>query len=222
MIPRSDIASIGPSGTGSSESGQSLQVEASRALERLLGRPCVSMKLDGAPMLAVFEPDSFEHARRAAAGVGAITSTALLHGLWLLPSGVRVPVITVPDRKVDHLRSAPHMAGETEAGFERLYSPAGVVHAVAFASRDAHGALERAIRFTPVFRRFVVAPNAGMLPREAESLAREWCIGLLELQSARARLHLAAGTAVVGVPTVYRWWIAELAYRQWLKREPSL
>ena len=74
-------------------------------------------------MLAAFELDPAEHERRQGVEVGAITSKALLHGLWLLPLGGFVPSGALPDVKVQQLRMAPHSVIESDRGFWRTYCP---------------------------------------------------------------------------------------------------
>ncbi len=180
------------------------------------GRPVVRLQIDGSAMLAAFEPDLGEHQRRLASNVGAMTSTPILHGLWLLPSGVPVPAAAIPDRKVDVLRRASGFVTESEAGFQRLYSPAGVVRAVAFVGRDAVRAIERAVRFTPILQRFVVVSGTTPIASHLEGMAREWGIGLVTVDDGLTRVVVSAGPPERGIPSVYRWWIAELAYRSWL------
>jgi hypothetical protein len=80
-------------------------------------------------------------------GVGALTSTELLHGIWLLPSGGPVPLSALPPKKVERLRAASHSVAETRIGFERLYSPPGAVRSVAFVGRNAERLVQRSIRF---------------------------------------------------------------------------
>jgi hypothetical protein len=189
---------------------------AGEAVAHVTGQPAVHLQIDGSAMLAAFEPDFGEHHRRLTSNVEAVTSTPILHGLWLLPSGVRVPASALPDRKVDALRRAAGFVAESEAGFERLYSPAGVVRAVAFVGRDGARALERAVRFTPILQRLVVVTGTTPIAGPTERLAREWGVGLVAVDEGVTRVVVSAGPPERGVPSVYRWWIAELAYRSWL------
>jgi hypothetical protein len=182
----------------------------------MMGLPVVNLTIDGVQMLAALERDDVEHARRATLHVGAVTSTALLHGLWLLPSGVPVPLQDVPDQKRRRLQEARHFVDVTEAGFERLYSPPGVVRAVAFTGANARRSLERATRFTPIVQRFVVGHRPVGLAAEALRVAEEWGVGVLELDAGTPRALVLPRPAELGVPAVYRWWIAELAYSSWL------
>lgn len=67
------------------------------ALRAAVDTDVVVVTIDGVRVAAAFDIDSIEHARRHATGVGAVTATSLLHGLWLLPSGVPVPAEALPD-----------------------------------------------------------------------------------------------------------------------------
>jgi hypothetical protein len=102
-------------------------------------------------------------------------------------------------------------------GFDRLYSSPGVVRAVAFAGRNATRIIELAVRFTPIVQRIAVIVNSGQpLPDSLKALAREWGVGVIELSGEVHRHVLTASRAEIGVPSVYRWWIAEVAYSSWL------
>jgi len=185
-------------------------------MRALTSLPIVNLTIDGVSMLAAFEPDDDEHNRRLDLKIGAFTSTGLLHGLWLLPSGVPVPIAEVPDHKRRRLAGAKHLVDVTNGGFERLYSPPGAVRAVAFGGTRFGRALQRAARFTPIVQRLVYS-EGPMRPSPARlQAARSAGIGLLESAGSTPRLLLSPSVAEVGVPAVYRWWIAELAYASWI------
>ena len=193
---------------------------ARHALQQLSGfEAVVSLCLDGARMLVALELDPDEHRRRLDARVGAITSTALLHGLWLLPAGGAVHAAALPDRKVQSLRAEPYVARQCGSSFERTYSPPGVVRAVGFAGRCVESAVLRAARFTPIFQRFVLLDDDDLeIPLRVEWEAREWGVGIVALgRGHRTKQVVPAAEAVVGIPSVYRWWVAELAYRRFLQ-----
>lgn len=196
---------------------------AAHAVGDILRSPLVAVQIDGASMLVGFELDLVEHERRTRFGLGALISTELLHGLWLLPSGVPVPLSAVPPTKVERLRAAAHLVVETRSGFERLYSPPGVVRSVAFVGRNAERLVQRSIRFTPIFHRVaVVVDGSEPLSSRVECTAREWAVGIVEVNSGAARCALSPGPAETGVPSVYRWWMAELAYQSWLYENAQL
>lgn len=191
---------------------------AQRALEELAALPTVVLRLEGKEVVAAFDPDVSEHERRSAAGAGAVTSRALLHGLWLLPAGIPVPTAAIPERKRQHLRAAGHFAQEDGECLERLYSPAGAVRAIAIAGADIERSVGQAIRFTPIVQRVVVAdvtsqPSSAML-----DLADRWGVGVVTAREDVCDVLRHPAPAVVGVPAVYRWWLAELAYEGWLQQ----
>lgn len=186
------------------------------AMSCMTSLPVVDLTLDGPTMLAAFEPDASEHARRSDRGASAVTSTALLHGIWLLPSGVPVPIEEIPEHKRSRLANATSFVEVAGECFTRLYSPPGVVRAVAFSGRALSRSLQRAARFTPIVQRFVVSEGPMRLSADAVETARRCGVGLIEHASDSARVLLPPGPAELGVPAVYRWWIAELAYESWL------
>ncbi len=203
-------------GDGTSRGSRLARRSAADAVRTLTSLPVVALSVDGISMLAAFEPDSHEHRRRKGLDVGAVTSTGLLHGLWLLPGGLPVPVGDVPDHKRRHLDAAPHLVDVTDAGYQRCYSPPGVVRAVAFGGSKTDRAIERAARFTPIVQRLVYS-EGPMRPSLAHvRRAQESGLGLLECSGGTARLLLEPSAAEIGVPAVYRWWIAELAYASWI------
>ena len=194
------------------------------AVERFTQVPVVSFSVEGSKMLGAFELHPDEHERRQRAGVGAFTSKALLHGLWLLPSGGFVASGALPDVKVRRLRMAPHCAVETYCGFWRTYAPPGVLRTIAFTGDNVARAVQRAAKFTPIFQRFVLA-NEPNLPVSwpVECLAREWGVGIIALQDNQGpQIVIPASSPVIGVPSVYRWWVAELAYERFLYEKDQL
>lgn len=191
---------------------------ARQALEELTGLPAVVARLEGKEMVAAFDPDVGEHERRSTAGTGAVTSRALLHGLWLLPSGIPVPTAAIPEQKLQHLRSAGHLAQEDGECLERLYSPAGAVRAIAIAGADIERSVAQAIRFTPIVQRVVVADVTTQPSSATLGLADRWGVGVVRAREDGCDVLRHPAPAVVGVPAVYRWWLAELAYEGWLQQ----
>jgi hypothetical protein len=188
------------------------------AMRELTSLPIVTICLEGWGLVAAFDPDSHEHDRRSAVGVGAVTSRPVLHGLWLLPAGIPVPVDAVPSVKRRRLRDAHHFAIEGESGFERLYSPPGAVRAVCFTGAEPTRSIDRAVRFTPIVERVVVTHPGVQTSHDARTLADEFGIGLIEASESEINVVVPPRPAVIGVPAVYRWWIAELAYESWLQQ----
>ena len=194
------------------------------AIEQVTRTPVVSISIEGSRMLGAFELHPDEHERRYREGVGAITSKALLHGLWLLPFGGFVASEALPDVKVQRLRMAPHAVIENQRGFSRTYAPPGVLRSVAFVSNSVARSVHRAVRFTPIFQRFVLThESSGPVPWPVECVAREWGVGIIALsEKAGPRVVVPACPAKIGVPSVYRWWVAELAYERYLYKKAQL
>ena len=184
------------------------------AVERLSGLAGVRFAIDGRIVVGGFALDRDEHHRRLQAGIGAVTSAALLHGLWMLPTGGHTPPVRLPEIKVQRLRAAPRLATETSAGFVRTYQPPGFLRSAAFYHKKANIAVSRAARFTPIFQRFALFDERrSSVSARVKATAREWGVGLVHLLGEHElEVLLDPMPAVTGVPAVYRWWIAELAY----------
>ena len=194
-----------------------------RSVEELAGDPVVRFSIDGQPIIGGLALYVDEHERRLSAGIGAVTCRALLHGLWLLPSWGWTPPELLPDIKVQRLRAAPHVAIETDGGFVRTYEPPGVVRSVAFSGKSIERSVHRAARFTPIVQRFVfVDEEHQSVPVAVEWRAREWGVGIIRIrQESSPQTLVPAIPAEIGVPSVYRWWVAELAYARYLRKSPS-
>lgn len=192
------------------------------SVEELVGGRAVRFSIDGLPMTGGFELYPDEHERRQRAGVGAITCRALLHGLWLLPPGGSTPLSMLPDVKVQRLQAAPHVAIETNSGFVRTYEPPGVLRSLAFYGRDLKRSVDRAARFTPIVQRFVLVEEQQIVHPSVDWVAREWGVGIIKLRHGYSPETLVpADLPEIGVPSVYRWWAAELAYERYLREYPS-
>lgn len=194
-----------------------------RLVEKLVGVPVVRFSIDGLRMIGALALCPHEHERRQRAGIGAVTSTALLHGLWLLPRGGSTPPDLLPDVKVQRLRAASNVAIETDEGFIRTYEPPGVLRSVVFCDSSVGRSVDRAARFTPIVQRFALLDEEHLVvPPSVEWVAREWGVGIIGLrQGSGPRILVPASLAEIGVPSVYRWWVAELAYKSYLREHPS-
>lgn len=185
------------------------------ALRAAADTEVVAATIDGVRVAVAFDVDHGEDDRRRVAGLGAITATAVLYGLWLLPNGVPVPVDALPDHKRERLKGAPALVAVTDGQFQRLYEPAGSARAIACGGRSAVKAVERAARFSPIFRRYAAIPPRGASALAVAS-AQTHRVGLIETDGVDARVVLDSPAPVLGVPAVYRWWVAEVAYEAWL------
>jgi len=133
--------------------------------------------------------------------------------LWLLPSGVPVLARELPDVKVSRLRKAGEHARETPRGFERLYSPAGAVRWLGFLTSNPERGILRASRHSPIFERTVVVEGPCSVTERELCLARDRGIGLTMVDGGVSTMVVPAAPRELGVPAVYRWWIAEVAYQ---------
>ena len=163
---------------------------------------------------------------REGTGKGSAPSLQRLSSmaLWLLPFGGFVASEALPDVKVQRLRMAPHAVIENQRGFSRTYAPPGVLRSVAFVSNSVARSVHRAVRFTPIFQRFVLThESSGPVPWPVECVAREWGVGIIALsEKAGPQVVVPACPAKIGVPSVYRWWVAELAYERYLYKKAQL
>lgn len=183
----------------------------------------VEVTPDGRRLFAAFHIDSREHQRRQDLGLGAIDSTGLLHGLWMLPSFVPVRAESLPPAKVKRLRDAPGWAAETAAGFERAYCPPGQVSALAVMGTAPRRQLERAAEQAAVFERSAIITSSSL--GRVQALApegRRRGVGLYHVSEGGVSEVVPPARAILGRPGVFRWWIAELAYRSWLHDRTQL
>jgi len=193
-----------------------LERTARAAVNELTALPVVDLRIDGVRALAAFEPCASEHQRRQGLGLGAVTATSLLHGLWLLPEGIPVIMGDLPDHKLDRLVSARHLVTLMGGSLVRDYVPAGVVRSVAFFGTTLQVGIKRALRFTPIVRRLVVVSDSQRADASSLATAATFGIGVIQAREGGVQLLVDAAPAVTGVPAVYRWWIAEVAYERWL------
>ena len=197
---------------------------AARPIPPLVDRPSVSIRFDGGSVVATLRLDRGEHRRRSAEGIGALTSRALLHGLWLLPEGVPVPASQLPDVKLDRLRATRGCITEADHSLVRTYSPPGTVDRLTFEGPQPRSLLRRAIRSTPIFERNVVIRSQEPITIDSRTRAEalEWGVGITIACHDRTDGIVPVAAATLGVPSVYRWWVAELAYEAALYENAQL
>ncbi len=176
----------------------------------------VQLSIDGARFAVVFSPDSLEHQRRKEAGVGAATDTGLLHALWTLPLGLPIPLGSLDPADATTLaklgRGYIDRTGDTAT---RVFSPAGVVTTAVVVAQRLGDAVRRVAQQPPIFGRLAASWRHPGMGSAAVALATESGVGAVVLTKAGPGLLVAPRPAERGVPAVYRWWISELAYRNW-------
>jgi hypothetical protein len=187
-------------------------------VSHLAGTTMLPVDLGAAVVAGAFSLNRAEHDRRQGFGAGAVTSLALLHGLWMLPEDCPVEPGALPDVKVRRLRDTPCAVEEKDGFLVRSYRPAGVLRAVAFAGGSVERTIEHAIQFSPIVSRFVMLGPAQSLTTRQEWLAREWSVGVFQRTAlSEGSFVVPPSSPVLGVPSVFRWWIAELAYESLLQ-----
>lgn len=172
----------------------------------------VDVVLDGSRVALALVVDGAEHDRRRSIGAGAVTSTGMLHGLWLLPSGVPVPRFEIPEPKRSRLLSDPAMVSTGPEGMLRLYNPPGVVTAIAVERARSQDALRCARRFPPILDRYI---TTGAWTEQLLMQAKCFGIGVIQHDHSHPSVVLRPSPREHGVPAVYRWWLAEVAYERW-------
>jgi hypothetical protein len=173
--------------------------------------------LDGQEVLIAFDLNAEEHQRRKCSEAGPIHSRGLLHALWSLPEELPTPVLGLDDRDRETLT-------DEGQGFVRFvgdavyrdYRPPGVVLAVALVrSRLAEGVTAIGA-FPPLFRRYAVATNDELPDPRGIALGEELGIGMAAFTRQGFVVLSKAAAPWLGVPAVYRWWLAEISYSAWV------
>lgn len=189
------------------------------------GSHLVETRIDGTTYLAhlITDDDQLEH--RVAFAIGAVTSTAALHALWSLPLAAAT-VADLSEIDVETIGDLPPGLVEVIDGdlVARRYQPIGDVRLLATVSRSLRGGLRRAVAIPPIFERVCVwrTDSAQVAPTtESVAMARRSGTGIIRLAGAEAEVVVEPRKRVVGVPAVYRWWVAELAYGSRLRQAQS-
>lgn len=169
-------------------------------------------------VLMALELDITEHARRLERSVGPLRSRGLLHALWTLPEGLAWPTSGLDPLDVLTLeREGDGFVVMDEDAVIRVYRPAGRVRAIGLVGGRLPDVVATASRFPPIFRRYAVAAKAASTDPQVVAAARTVGIGAAIAGPNGLRVLGEAEPAQVGVPGVYRWWLAEVAYRSWLQ-----
>jgi len=173
----------------------------------------VELHIDGSRFAVEFDLDRGEHRRRQALGIGPATNTGLLHALWELPAGISVPAGCLSELDLATLGELGEGYVEGTDDVSRTFSPAGTVRAVVVVADEMDEAMTRVSRLPPIFRRLAVAFRHPS--RHASAKANTSGIGSAVFGPAGIKALVAPGPAIRGVPAVYRWWLGEIAYRNW-------
>ncbi len=176
----------------------------------------VSANVEGRPVLMAFEPDPYEHPRRRDESLTSMPSRRLLHALWSLPCQIPWPAYGLDELDVDTLESegSGFVVVDHDA-LVRIYQPPGRVHAVAMRTRRLTDAVTRVGQFPPIFSRYAIATRSCASDHEAVAAAIALGIGAVVAHPDGLQVRSEPAIPQRGVPGVYRWWLAELAYQQW-------
>lgn len=172
---------------------------------------------------AVLQLDLEEHADRQHRKLGAVDATGLLHALWSLPYGIGFPPSVIDPLDLRTLSEQGASWVEDDCGsIRRRYRPIGTVDLVAVAHSSVSRAVSRVAEHPPSFRRLAIwltgsPPAHGGRGRVLNGAADKG-IGVAAAGDWGCAVLLEPGARVTGRPAVYRWWLAEIAYRNWLRQ----
>jgi hypothetical protein len=189
--------------------------------------PCleipVPLCVDGRRYIAGLRLNSVEHSRRQQVGLGAAASTGLLHALWELPYGISFPYRSFSEMDCMTLMEADdRWVQHTGNDFVRMYQPAGAIKSITASDRSLARAVDKAASHPPTVRRTAIwnTSTDGRSPKATATLlkARLLGVGVLAFDGIRTHELVETSEAERGRPAVFRWWQAELAYRNWINR----
>lgn len=193
-----------------------------RASSSQCGIP-VPLSVDGRRYFAGLDLDHDERSRRNGMGLTAITSTGLLHALWDLPLGVPFPcrVFSNLDVRTFDLEGRGCVTKYHDF-ITRVYQPIGTIRWVAVADNSLCRAVEKAASHPPSVRRIAIwrTPNLARMRFSRKTLfqAQLYGVEVIAFDGDNSRVVIASRSALRAVPTVFRWWQAELAYRNLTSR----
>jgi hypothetical protein len=111
---------------------------------------------------------------------------------------------------------------QRDGSFLRSYQPPGAICSIAVADKSLVRAVRCAAMHPPTVRRTAVwlTSTRGLGPTSSEPLhlARRLGVGVVVATDGCATQLVSPAGAIQGRPAVFRWWQAELAYRNWLRR----
>lgn len=175
----------------------------------------VDLQVDRSRFAAAFELNVDEHRRRQAIGAGAVTRTGLLHALWQLPVGIPFPASSLSVADVSTLREMGEGFVDGTSILTRTYEPAARVTAVVTVANGAGDALARASSLPAIFWRLAVSRRRPADMDRAIARGEAAGVGAIVMTADGPDVIVAPRAPKRGVPAVYRWWLGELAYRNW-------
>jgi hypothetical protein len=190
---------------------------AARHVREGAGGHVVTITLEGRSVMVALEVDPSEHARRSGIELGAVCSRRLLHALWELPANVIWPRSGLDAADLVAFSEARRGLVDNDGErLVRLYQPAGAVLAVGLRRANLFEAVKQVALFPGIFGRYAFASRRSRTDDQAAATASMLGVGTAIEQSAGLAVLSEAMSPQVGVPSVYRWWLAEVAYDVWL------
>lgn len=180
------------------------------------------VQLDGTEYLACLQYDEDERNRRTSLGIGAVTSTGTLHALWATSSSPVSPTaLDEPD--LDTLGSLPEtlVSYDHNGDLIREYHPIGEITSLCAFDDSTSRGIKKAARIPPIFERILIwigQESEPALDDRTLTLARRTRTGIVSLCDTNVEELIQPYDRIPGVPAVYRWWLAELAYDTVLAR----
>jgi hypothetical protein len=188
------------------------------ALSELSDGSVVVATLDGRSVLMAFRPQIDEHRRREREGLGAVISRRSLHALWDLPQGLGWPLGAVDALDEQTLRAEGRGLARFDAEtITREYEPAGTVEALAVVRHRLRDAVDAIRGLPPTVQRYAIAATRSRADAGISAMADRMGVGTVILDGVTPVPLNRAAPAHVGVPGIYRWWLAEVAYGSWLQ-----
>lgn len=186
------------------------------------GEVFVNLCVDGSAYLAGLQLNEVEHNRRKNLGLGALTSTGLLHSLWEIPHGIPFLRESLKSFDLAELDNGePGWIGEHDGKMIRHYQPPGTVRSIVVADESLAAAVSRAARHPMTVRRTAVwfrqSTRLNLRAENTLSRAHALGIGVIVAKDGQMAQLVPSLDAMRGRPAVFRWWQAELAYRNWLR-----
>ena len=187
----------------------------------------VPLCVDNRKFIAGFQLNHHEHFRRQTRGLQAISSTGLLHALWELPHDIPFPVNSFNELDRATLESADDgWVKRQGADLLREYQPPGVVRSVTVSDHSLKLAISKAAACPPIFRRIAIWRTSACRHNvnSFASVKRATALGIGVIVDAGSHTYELVQPAqpMRGLPSVFRWWQAEIAYRNWISsREPT-
>lgn len=191
-------------------------------LEASASHVMADVRIDGVGYLLRLRIDPMEEDRRSSYRLGGVVDTGVLHALWSLRHSPSYSAHLEPRDIATLERCDPGLVVHSGGQVVRLYNPIGAVDLIAARRSAPSLAIQRALAMPPIFKRVAIWQRQNSLrTREFAVIdrARRDGVGLVESDDETAALLSYPRPAIRGVPGVYRWLVAELAYESWLQAQ---